>query len=257
MDLTSPAPHPDRLRASSLPLLTKCSGSAHLPQLATTSENAVKGAQWGTMAHNWKETGVVRGPNARTEAAFARAVELSGISRADLWPDGGWHEQSVALRVDGIREVRGTKPDPPDGRFITGTDDFHWYLFGGELWVDDLKTGKYYEDDRGNQLYAQDVRSTQLRFYALAIVALLGYVGPVHVSLTHWPRLPVARRHLPPARLWTTYTSNELHAFWGELEALLLDVASGELRPGDHCRFCPSRDYCLMAQPVPETRKWR
>lgn len=213
------------------------------------------------MAHLWKETGEIHGPDKRTETAFRAALEASGIDRGALWPAGGTHEQSVALRVDGTRESSKSHPSPPDPRWVTGTDDFQWYLYEGELWVDDLKTGKWYTDDSGAQIFPQDVRSAQLRFYALAITTLLAYSGVVHVSLTHWPRLPVARRHAEPVRLWTTYTTDELNAFWGELEALYAEVELGKtgeytLNPGEHCRFCPSKAYCLEAAPDPEPR-WK
>ncbi len=250
------------LRASSLPLLLKCSGSAYLPTLDTKSENAIKGAEWGTMVHRWKETGEIHGPDKRTESAFTRAIELSGIDRAILWPAGGTHEQAVAIRVDGNRQSLGRKPAEADAvGWVTGTDDFQWFLFDGELWIDDLKTGKYYEDRDGNQIFAQDVRSAQLRFYALAISTLLQYSGVVHVSLTHWPRLPVARRHSAPERLWTSYTTDELGVLWGQLETLFSEASAGvsgdyTLNPGDHCRFCPSKTFCLVAQPDPPPQ-WR
>lgn len=256
------------MRASRLPLLTKCSGSAYLPTDDDQSENAARGAEWGKMVHTWKETGEVRGPSRRLETAFRRAVELSGIDRLSLWPAGGVHEQGVALSVDGSRQVR---PDATLGQpaCITGTDDFQWWLLGlgqnaddGELWIDDLKTGKYYEDfETGSNLYPQDVRSAQLRFYATAIAALLGYTGIVHVSLTHWPRLPLKFRHAEPVRFWTTYHTDELNNYWTELEQLFQEVQAGHegnyrLRPGDHCRFCPSRNYCLEAQQF-EPFDWR
>lgn len=248
------------MRASSLPLLTKCSGSAYLPTDDEKSENAVKGAEWGSMVHTWKETGEVRGPDRRTETAFRKAIKLSGIDRTALWPPGGKHECGVALSVDGSRTVR---PDATLGQLgcITGTDDFQWWLLE-ELWIDDLKTGKYYEDsETGTNLYPQDVRSAQLRFYALAIATLLGYTGRVHVSLTHWPRLPLKFRHAEPVRSWTSYHTDELSVYWGELEQLYSEIQAGHqgnlnLRPGDHCRFCPSRNYCLEAKQF-ETFDWR
>ena len=249
------------VRASRLPLLTKCSGSAYLPTDDEQSENAARAAEWGRMVHTWKETGEFSGPSRRMENALRTAIELSGVDRLRLWPEGGKHEQGLRIRVDGgAREVYPSA-DPKEG-FITGTDDFQWYILDDELWVDDLKTGKYYEDsETGSNLYPQDVRSAQLRFYALAVATLLNYHGRVHVSLTHWPRLPLKFRHAEPVRLWTEYTTNELNGYWGELEQLYQEVQAGlagdyRLRPGDHCRFCPSRNYCLEAQQF-EPYDWR
>src|SRR5512139_412059 len=209
------------------------------------------------MVHHWKQTGEIRGPNRRMETALRKAIELSGIDRLGLWPPGGKHEQGVALQADG--GGRSVRPDAtPTTGYITGTDDFQWYILDDELWIDDLKTGKYYADpETGSNRFPQDVRSAQLRFYATAVAALLGYSGIVHVSLTHWPRVPLKFRHAEPVREWTTYHTDELQQFWGELEALYAEVQEGTrgnytLRPGDHCRFCPSRNYCLEAESFEE-----
>lgn len=262
-------------RASSLPLLTKCLGSdvlPHAPMDPKYAKNAKLGAVWGTMVHTWKETGNVVSSDKRSATALAKAIELSKVDRESLWPSEGHHETAIAVRVDGTREVRRSH----DGIFgtpewITGTGDFHWYIFGGELWVDDLKTGKVYPDEiTGENRFPQDPRSAQLKCYALAIAVLIGYAGVVHVSVTHWPRLPIEHRHKEPSRLWTTFTTDELTDFWGELELLYRQTAESRravagddgstlhLTPGDHCRFCPSKPYCLVAKPDPEPvkRSW-
>lgn len=255
------------MRASSLPLLTKCPGSATLPTLETKSEQAEIGADWGTMVHRWKETGEIRHPKAdkRSEGALKTAIERAKADRHVLWPHPGKHETALAIRIDGTREVR----DSHEGVFgldewITGTADFSWYMFEDELWVDDLKTGKYYPDENGTNRFPQDPRSGQLKAYALGIALLLKYTGVVHVSITHWPRLPVEFRNAPPARLWTTLTWEELEEYYAELEQLYRNVNSARhggipvLSPGDHCRFCPSKSFCLVAQPdVQPQNNWR
>ena len=240
------------MRASRLPLLTKCSGSAYLPTEEEQSENAARAAEWGKLVHRWKETGLISGSTSRNRTALSKALFEYGIDRRSLWPDGGTHETALAIRVDGIREV-STNDEPRDG-WITGHEDFHWFFLDGELWVDDLKTGKVYPDpETGVNRYPQDVRSAQLKLYALAVATLLGYTGRIHVSITHWPRLPLELRHSEPVRYWTEYTTEELTQFWGELEQLYSEIQEGikgnySLRPGDHCRFCPSRNYCLEAE---------
>lgn len=253
---------PVELRASRLPLLMKCSGPAYLPTVEEPHEERDKANEWGHMVHKWKETGEIEGKT-RAANALRKAIAESGIRRDLLWPPDGVHEQSVAVRIDGTRSVLSSHPTVPDelSKYITGTDDFHWFMLDGELWVDDLKTGKYYTDpETGSNRYPQDVNSPQLRLYALAISVLLEYAGVVHVSLTHWPRLPLDRRHSPPERFWTTYTHEELMEFWNDLEQLYSDTRNGlsgsfNLSPGDHCRFCPARSSCFVAQEF-EPPRW-
>ncbi len=249
---------PVELRASRLPLLMRCAGAAYLETAQDSTAELDRANEWGHMVHHWKETGEIRGPNKRTESALRKALNASGIDRLSLWPSGGRHEQAVAVRVDGNREVRSSHDEIlGDSRWITGTDDFDWYLLDDSLWIDDLKTGKWYDDpeDPGTNRFPQDVRSPQLRLYALAIATLVNYRGRVNVSLTHWPRLPVERRHSPPVRYWTSYTTEELNDYYAELEALYARIQAGiggnlSLSPGDHCRFCPARAGCFVAQPI-------
>lgn len=221
------------------------------------------------MAHHWAQTGEVRGRDKRSENAFKKATELNGIIRPAFWPEGGLHEQAVAVRVDGVREV--SRDDTPREGWITGHYDYHAWLFEDELWVDDLKTGKFYpnpmpglpghmEDvEVGGNRYPQDVRSAQLKTYALGLSRLLSYQGRVNVSVTHWPRLPLAHRHKLPSREFVAHHTNYLAAFWGELEGLYKEKLHNEramlghedsliLRPGDQCRFCPAKTNCFLAQ---------
>jgi hypothetical protein len=226
------------------------------------------------MVHHWVQSGEVRGTSSRNENALRRAIELSGIDRLSLWPDGGIHEGGLALRVDGLSREASRDDTPRDG-WITGHFDYQWWLWGGELWVDDLKTGKFYANPEPGQMgHATELEvganrfppradSEQQRFYGLTLSQLLGYCGPVHTSVTHWPRLPLTHRHAPPTRTWHHYTHDELTAYWGQLEQmyrdykhnrrlmlrwLLGDSDSLKLNPGPWCRFCSARNNCLMAQ---------
>lgn len=266
--VSSPQQEPQlvTLRASRLPLLTKCSGSLYIPGAEEHSDNRDTANAWGHMVHYWKETGEFRGPDKRTESALRRAIDTSGIRRLELWPGEGVHEQAVAVRVDGTRTIQSSHPTGVEElqRWVTGTGDYYHFFIDGELWVDDLKTGKWYDDPENPDVnrFPQDPRSTQLRLYALAIATLLSYRGNVHVSITHWPRLPVARRHRLPARYWTFYTWDELEAFYGELEQLYRDAEAGKaghfnLVPGDHCRFCPSLRSCFVAPSDEELNPWK
>jgi hypothetical protein len=241
---------PSELRASKLPQLTKCPGPLFLPTENIMSENAEKAVEWGKMVHYWKETGLVKGPTPRLENALLKAIEVSGIDRTELWPVGGIHEQGVRLAVDGRRLAEPV--NKPEEGWLTGTDDFQWWLFD-ELWIDDLKTGKWYEDPdfEGQNKFPQDPKSAQLKAYALAMATILKYEGSTMVSITHWPRLPRSRRMQKPVRYWHTYTKAELEDFWPVLEQIYrakIEKDYSALNPGEQCRFCDSRNACLIAK---------
>jgi hypothetical protein len=257
------------MRASSLPLLTKCTGSLVLSCTSERSKNADDAADWGTMVHHWVQTGEILGRDKRSEKALARAIELSGIDRLSFWPVGGTHEGGLALRVDGVAREANRDDTPRDG-WITGHFDYQWWLWGGELWVDDLKTGKFYANPEPGQMghvaglasgenrFPPRADSEQQRFYGLTLSRLLGYRGPVHTSVTHWPRLPLTHRHAPPTRTWHHYSRDELSYYYGELESMYSThkqneralVGDGELtlNSGTWCRFCPARNNCLMRE---------
>ena len=262
---------PIELRASSLPLLLKCPGALSLPsETAPASEENLRATEWGTMVHRWKETGEINAPSKRAGRDFERALAESGLgaSRLDLWPAGGTHECTVAVRVDGIRDWsvgKGAECLLGEPHWCTGHADFWWRIFDGELWVDDLKTGRFYPNpafgDRhdpnlpvGANRFPQNPDSYQTQLYALAVAEKLGYAGPVHTSITHWPRLPVALRHSPPDRLWhLTHTNHLRVVYWGQLETLYQEARTNAreltyLRPGSHCRFCPARSNCMSSQ---------
>lgn len=261
-------------------------------------EKTEEAADWGTMVHHWKETGEVRHENKRTATAFRKAIELSGADRHKLWP-GGRHEVAISLAVDGTRRVEsgdhragqagwltchidwddaepggdsgGCGGDSGAGAVDSGLDRVAPRVSRGmdgtpELHVNDLKTGKRYaaDLDTGIHPFLPDPESAQLRTYGLADAALARRHGElvegVWLSITHWPRLPLAARHSYPAGLgpvWYTWESLEQH--WTELERLHADYTAGttELRPGDHCRFCPSKLDCIVAQPDPPPFDWR
>src|SRR5688500_13822369 len=96
------------MRASSLPLLTKCTGSLILPCDHDKTETAQEAADWGSMVHYWVQHGESKGFGAkarRHERAFSKALEISGISRIVFWPAGGVHEGGLSIVVDGTRVV--------------------------------------------------------------------------------------------------------------------------------------------------------
>jgi len=260
------------LRASSLPLLMKCTGSLTLPYDYTKSENAEKGATWGTLLHTWVQTGLVRGPKQLCNL-FEKALDLSGMRgrRLEFWPEGGSHEGEVSVFVGGMGpgeapEIEVTRRAIKQEGWVTGHYDYqHWFL-DGELWIDDLKTGKYYPNplpgsqgwnpdlDVGENRFPQDPKSAQLKTYALAISELEEYKGDVWISVTHWPRLPLIYRHAPPTRLWHRWSHADLMGHWTDLKVMYATHEANQtessmiLDPGDHCRFCPARNACLVAK---------
>jgi hypothetical protein len=256
------------MRASSLPILAHCTGSLVLPSVEERpySENAEKAAVWGTMVHHWVQTGEINGPNKRAESALKLAIDLSGIDRLSFWPDGGAHEGGLSLRVDGLGREASRDDTPRDG-WITGHFDYQWWLWGGELWVDDLKTGRLYPNPvegypghveglgAGENRFPPRASSEQQRFYGLTLSELLGYSGPVHTSVTHWPRLPLTARHALPTRNYHCYERADLVEYWRVLEHRYQEhkynvgVLGGNsndliLWPGAWCKFCPAD--CLM-----------
>lgn len=243
----------------------QCAGSETLPRDdRPESEESRRALAWGTAAHHWKATGEF--PEGRLGKDLRAAVESSGIDRGALWPVGGEHEVFGAVRVDGRRAawtVGGPGEDAmrADPAWLCGTADYvgREQVAGYEcsaLWVDDLKTGKFYEnpnedDERhdprlpvGANRFPVAADSPQLLAYALMQAVRLNYTGPVVLSITHWPRLPLERRHAPPTRTWHMTHTDALHAFWGELERTSGAASLGILTPGPHCKFCPSRKFC-------------
>jgi hypothetical protein len=214
------------------------------------------------MVHTWKETGEVRAPSRRLHNALTRALALAKPDRLELWPEGGNHETSLALWVGGDLRVEDNSDHSHDGEpgWITGTSDFWWKMVDGVLWVDDLKTGKYYPNpppgDRRNDpelaeganRFPQRAATPQTLFYALATSLWVGYDGPVMLSVTHWPRLPIEYRHREPFRLWDSASRTQLAKYGRELQDLERQRLNPTLNPGAHCRFCPSRPNCLIAE---------
>lgn len=261
------------IRASRLPLLTKCSGSLFIPCPPDGDESDAN--VWGHLAHHWKQHGTIDdfqlAPEfKRLRNAFKKALKLSGIGRPgrrqELWPNGGHHESSVAVRVDGVREAVLDPNREYVGRegWITGTADFWWKTsnntFGKYLWVDDLKTGKQYPNpargqrghveglEEGGNRFPQDPSSPQIRFYGLGVAAAVGVLTPdldVSVSVTHWPRLPLVARHSPPTTMTSGLSGKDLLDYWTQLEDM---YRNPRVVPGDHCRFCPARTNCVAAQ---------
>ncbi len=238
-------------RASSLDRNFKCYGGEVLERGADTRSVSTKiAADWGTMVHHWVETGEVVAINARTNLVplFKKKLEVTGVRREQWWPHDAQHEVALAVKpFEAYAEmVAGTKVEKEAWKaslgpeWATGTMDGRWWMFD-VLNVDDTKTGRWvsWEDYEEQQ-----------RFYALGTSRVLDYRGPVHATLTHWPRYPVDNR---PERFGRVIEQDELLAF----EKRLVGLRDGILRAredreklkltaGDHCVFCPARMNCEL-----------
>lgn len=220
------------------------------------------------MVHHWVQTGEIRCENKRFERMLAKAIQATGINRLELWPEGGEHEGAIAIQVDG-HGYGVSRDDTPREGWITGHFDYQYWMLDGELWIDDLKTGKWYPNPpkgdlrnnpelaEGENRFPQNPLSTQIKTYALGLSELLEYRGGVNVSVTHWPRLPTVYRHRAPQRIWGYWTHQALMQHWNDLETLYWTYRhnTGDLLvPGDHCRFCPARSNCFAAKEFDDGR---
>lgn len=239
-------------RASSLDRMLECYGGEILGGTEEKPESTKIAADWGTMVHDWKETGLVRPVNGRTNLPplFEKKLRLTGVQREQWWPPSMVHELAMAVNpftsyqslLDGSKEEKEAWKAAFDDQWATGTLDGYDWMFD-VLWIDDLKTGKLVTEEQ----YIQ-----QRRFYALGLSRLLDYRGPVNITLTWWPRYPVLQL---PQRFGRVIEQDELRAFEKRIAKLRDDVLKArvdvkhlQLVPGEEqCVFCPSRNVCEQA----------
>jgi hypothetical protein len=235
---------PPWARASAAERWLVCPASTVLPVGPDTAGEA---ARWGTEVHDWKATGGEPVDGEFSVLIRKRLVALTGDPtgeplRQELWPaELGTHELAVSVCAVTGRTFtfRGTAAERNEWKWsrpeshVVGTMD--WL---GEMadrpWVDDLKTGKIPDDPD----------APQVRVYGVAGAAEF-------LSVTHWPRYPLAR---PPSREWADFPERDRAAtmadiraaYRGHLEARgsLLLAEPPRTVPGDHCRWCPSRPSC-------------
>lgn len=235
-------------RASSLDRLLNCYGDLVLGGTDEKSEYVKVAADWGTMAHEWKETGQVVVVNNRQNIAklFEKKLREGRVNREQWWPKTMIHEVAMAVNpFQAYGEMReGDKAEKEAWKaafgddWCTGTLDGYDWMFD-VLWIDDLKTGRFVEEAN----YIE-----QRRFYALGLCRLLDYRGPVNITLTHWPRYPVLSQ---PNRFGRVIEQDEIRDFEKRLVKLRDDVRRAKekrehmrLVSGEHCTFCPSRKVC-------------
>lgn len=242
-------------RASSLDRLLACPGGELLAALSNSSDvksaAALESADWGTMVHHWKATGEIIqvGDRENHPRLFRKKLDQGGVRREDWWPGDAEHEIGLAVdpfsryaeNREGNREALEAWKAGFDDRWCTGTGDGCWWMFD-TLCVDDLKTGK-------NVKFEDHVE--QLRFYALGTARVMDYRGPVHATITWWPRYPVLSQ---PQRFGRVIEQDELRWFEKRLSQLRdatqwarngkIDIRD-YLKPGEkQCTWCPARQKC-------------
>lgn len=204
--------------------------------------------------HHWKATGEIKqvGEWKNHPALFKRKLEKSGVKREHYWPESMRHEMAIAFDVVHSRVTSAWGGDDLEkwkanfgDEFCTGTADGYDWMFD-RLWVDDLKTGRY---------APLESHQEQLLFYGLGVARLLDYRGPVHITVTHWPRYP---NHGLPTRVGRVVEQDELRDFEGRLAKLRTEILYAKknvrmdgpgghamkLTAGDQCTWCNSRLIC-------------
>ena len=173
--------------------------------------------------------------------------------RASLWPVEGRHEVTFAIDVakpGRIASFQGSKDQVHEwssklgGSWLKGEADYVGETAFGALWIDDLKTGRFPPDPKSGQLLTYALGA----YLSIAVPDRPKYLA---ASITHWPRYPVDS---PPTRTWSKLTPLDLKKWFVTLSATyqetrrlrLLPVVKvlQEVKPGEHCTFCPAKDGC-------------
>lgn len=243
---------PPFARASELDRLFSCTGSLFLPRVQDPPGTA---AQWGTLVHSWLETGEIP-----TQEPFRRALtrrlKESGVDREIWWPSEGVHEATFGLNLVSGEVVRCVMPrlvqmgetqksysdrwkESLSDEWVVGTLDFGMELLD-RPWVDDLKTGRFAS--------WHDYAAQQTFYCVVWSQYLYAELRESRSTITHWPKYPSAGK---PKRKGTLLGVDTLKKFVLELTQLRESVLglrntgkTGELLPGDQCRYCPSRTNC-------------
>lgn len=259
------------VRASSLDQFLECSAwvgqiTAQDKRLCDEEYSASDDAKnWGTMVHTWIETGKIRHPNRnskdkviknfslREERLLENRIVKHKLKPTVLYPISGQHEIAMAYNwVEGYSVLNYAPTfewkESFGHEWITGSTDF-CLESDEELWVDDLKTGKWWTKT--------PKQSAQIKFYAVCIAqhASVPAAG-IKLTVTHWPKYPA---NSPPSRQPEIITLTELAEFEAEVRNACA-VASGSTkryRPSAQtCRFCPARFSCLF-RVQPEEFDWK
>lgn len=236
------------MRASSTDRAIICPASLVRPQSGERSKASIKAADWGTLVHNWKETGDTRG-----NKTLNKKLAASGIDRARLWPtigDSHGHETTFSICLETLQlriwSSSGSKYSRdhwkrrhPKRSYLTGSIDWLSTVSRKDLpelpWVDDLKTGAWPISAR---------TSAQLRSYALVPWVLSGCDTDVWVSITQWPKYRLDCR---PKRNWHLLKSVDLAKHVQKLRWATSNTSKA-IPTEDGCKFCLSKPNCKEYQ---------
>lgn len=230
------------MRASGSDRAIACPGSLTLPAVRVRSPHTEQAADYGTIAHGWKELGrVPPGADAKHASLLLRKLDANPVDREAWWPsDIGEHEVTYALslsieeceRYTGHRDGADAWKKAHGPEYLTGTIDY-LAITDDALWVSDLKTGRDNNPD-----------SAQLRSYLLLVWAAMGRgTYEFHTSIDHWPRYPVNSRI-------TRYfnrrpiTAATLSAHESALRFALEHPSKFVI--GDQCRWCDGEPVCPL-----------
>lgn len=216
------------------------------------SPNAKKAADFGTLAHDYVETGKV---HPETEEWCSR------FERLRYYPEKGWHEVigwynpengEYGLKPPGVGSRTHRDYDFLPECCIVGTIDFMCPLKDGRWWVDDLKTGA--------GMFVPKPDSAQMWLAA----TIIGKVFDVDVlaTITHVPHYP---KGTEPDRKRRDFTKKNFDYFEEKLDKLYETYVGQKQRlelgesltyvKNDECKFCPSRFYCPIGQRVESERQ--
>jgi len=215
------------LRASATPRITRCPGSAVLPQFANTSEPA----RLGTAVHEACEA-IVAGERPDLEQiALTHGVPLEEVkslyhAAGALWdengvyfPDPQTEVEFPAYSLEGINHTGS----------LRGHADIVSYPGDGTVRIADWKSG-----------WNEGEYAAQMKSYALLAWRLApdpGAIHQVYVAIL-WLRERVIEGEY--------YTTEQLEA-WEKKLCETIDLAgTGEIRTGDQCRYCPVTDCAAI-----------
>jgi hypothetical protein len=250
------------VRASESDRAVKCPGSLVQPRFDRRVQKTEEAADWGTLAHYWKETGLIESPfphplrkwQGKDIETLDTKILLSGVRREDYWPtSSGEHEVSFAIRLeDGKLELyRGPRERAEQWKakwhrlkYATGTID--WIDWGADdRWpsIDDLKTGHWPVDP---------AESLQHRTYGLVPWLAAGRPSKFWVGLTttKWERYPLDGLPIRTPTHWSSALELECHladllyAVKNTDEVNPEPISVGKWDPNEPlsvCAFCPCR----------------
>lgn len=216
------------------------------------SANAKKASDFGTLAHEYVETGKI----------YPETAEWAGrFDRLRYYPEKGWHETigwynpesgEFGLKPPGEASRKHRDYDFLPECCIVGTIDFMCPLKDGRWWVDDLKTGA--------AMFCPKPDSAQM-WLAATIISNVFDVD-VLSTITHCPRYP---KEQPPNRARRDFRKEHVAKFVDKLDKLYAIYVGQKARleigesltyvKNEECKFCPSRFFCPIGQKIENERK--